>query len=92
MGEPGSSGEAGPTPIPVVSGGAHDREQVRPAFHFGAWYLALGDQVRGYHRVRKIDVIGTVIVLAGCVCLSTSDGIFPVERIAIQEVQPPLFE
>lgn len=69
----------------------HDSEQERPVFHLGSWYLALGDQLTGYHRIRKIDVEGTVILFAGCLCVSTAEGIFPLQRVAIQKVLPPSY-
>lgn len=92
MTTPGSSGKVGPTPIPVDTTGAHDGEQVRPSFTFGQWFLSLGDVVTGIHRFRKEFVEGTVIVLAGTVCVSTSLGVYPIQRIAIHSVQPPLFD
>lgn len=89
MTTPGSSGKAGPTPISVVSDGTHDGEQVRPSFHFRGWYLSYGDVITGFHRLRKINVVGTLIVLCGCLCVSTDQGIFPLQRIAIHAVDRP---
>jgi hypothetical protein len=92
MSTPGSSGKAGPTPIPdECNAQALTGEQVRPSFHFGMHTLHLGDTVTGVHRLYKSLVSGTVILMYGCICLSTVDGIFPVTRIAIHSVQDPDF-
>lgn len=69
--------------------GTHDHEQERPAFRFGMWFLSLGDSIIGIHRVRRIQVEGTLIALCGCLCISTDEGIFPLQRIAIHGVVPP---
>lgn len=86
MTTPGSSGKAGPTPIPYVG------EQVRPSFHVGTQEIRLGDRVVGIHRSHKHQVSGTVVMAYGEPCLSTKEGVFPLDRIAVLEVQPPLFE
>lgn len=89
MSEPGSSGKVGPTPISDVYVG----EQVRPSFHIGGQELRLGDRVTGIHRGSRQLIEGTVVEMYDTPCLSTTRGqIFPLERIAIHEVQPPLFQ
>jgi hypothetical protein len=73
---------------PIIQG-THDREQERPAYRFGMWFLTLGDSVTGIHRIRRIAVEGTLIALCGCLCISTDEGIFPLQRIAIHDVARP---
>lgn len=90
MSTPGSSGRAGPTPISGASDGVHDGEQVRPSFHFGSWHLSLGDTITGIHRERRAEIEGSVVVVSGCLCVSTRLGVFPIQKIAIHSVQPPL--
>lgn len=92
MATPSNSGEGGPTPIPDEVEQDFVGEQVRPSFHYGAHELRLGDQVTAFHRDRKINVIGRVIVLHGCVCISASTGVYPIQKLQIREVQPPIFE
>jgi hypothetical protein len=66
---------------------------VRPSFHFGQWYLSLGDRISGIHRPTRTEVQGVLVVLHGCLCVQTLAGkVFPIQRIAIHEVQPPLFD
>lgn len=90
MSTPGSSGRDGLTPISVVPDGSHDGEQARPSFRFGMWHLSLGDRVRGIHRLLKREMIGSVVLVSDCVCISTSTGVFPIQSIAVHEVSPPL--
>lgn len=87
-----SSGREGPTPISVRSDGSHDREQVRASFRYGPWFLSLGDRVTGYHRERQLSVTGILTLMAGCLCVSSSAGTFPLQKLAIHEVAPPTLE
>jgi hypothetical protein len=56
------------------------------------WSLSLGDRVTGIHRLLKSEMTGVVVNVAGCLCLAARTGTFPLQSIAIHEVQPPLFE
>lgn len=93
MTTPGSSGKAGPTPIPDEADQGFVGEQVRPAFHFAGHELRLGDRVTGFHRDRKVPVFGNVVIVHGCVCISDRSGlVYPIQKLRITEVQPPIFE
>jgi hypothetical protein len=55
--------------------------------------LRLGDKVTGIHRPSKTLIEGTVVLRFGAICLQLPTGVVhPIERIAIHQVQPPLFD
>lgn len=92
MTTPSSNGEAGPSSIPGETDQGVAWEQERPSFHFGAWSMSLGDTVSGVHRLTKTAVSGPLVVMHGCLCVASGSAYYPLQRIAIHQVQPPLFE
>jgi len=62
------------------------QDEQPPTIHFRGWDLVLGDELYGWHRHRGMYVLGTIILFAGCLCVSTAEGVYPLSYIAIHRV------